>query len=177
MWVPYIYLSTGETWLLWHVPSVSGPYLDCGEQVVKACAVALRFFQWCRWEHVIPGSFPVHLLGMITEVEANTHYIDITGEVQGKRGCSNPLDAKRVPLNSFSKLSLWISWTLVEVDYSKQWWFQAFFIGSVNTLLPIKATQPHPATTAVYLVGFKLCVRWVHLCTSWCLVLNVFLAP
>lgn len=127
MWVPYIYLSTGETWLLWHVPSVSGPYLDCGEQVVKACATALRFFQWCRWEHVIPGCFPVHLLGMITEVEAKTHYIDITGEVQGKRGCSNPLDAKRVPLNSFSKLSLWISWTLVEVDYSKQWWFQAFF--------------------------------------------------
>lgn len=38
-----------------------------------------------------------------------------------------PLDAKRVPLNSFSKLSLWISWTLVEADYSKQWWFQAFF--------------------------------------------------
>ena len=88
-----------------------------------------------------------------------------------------PLDAKRVPLNSFSKLSLWISWTLVEVDYSKWWLFQAFFTGSVNTLLPIKATQPHPATTAVYLVGFKLCVTWVHLCTSWCLVLNVFLTP
>ena len=88
-----------------------------------------------------------------------------------------PLDAKRVPLNSFS------SWAY---EFHEHWWkriiqsndgFKLFFIGSVNTLLPIKATQPHPATTAVYLVGFKLCVRWVHLCTSWCLILNVFLAP
>lgn len=71
----------------------------------------------------------------------------------GKRGCILwMLWAPKL----FFKVELMNSWTLVEVDCSKWWLFQAFLHRFSKRSLRIKANQPHPAT--------------VHLCTSWCLV-------
>ena len=118
------------------------------------------------------------LLG-ITKVEADTHYIDITGEVQRGRIAARSIWMRVGCRIHFSKLSGY--------EFHEHWWkwiiqsdgcFKPLFIGSGGTsLLHSLAHESNPTaplTTPVYLVGFKLCVRWVHLCTLCCLVLNVF---